>query len=119
MKHIFFNQSMDIDCESEWIKINRPYNQDAKCCKKTIKSIQIIWQEVQFVPITNPKGILLLYYTNYTESKKLFSQYDISIENNIDDSLMIDINSNYSYFKVKFISEDIISGLLDIAVCEC
>jgi len=110
MKIIYFNESLSNNFESNWLKIP----QKNKYYSKNIRSIEIIWSNVQFNPVPSPEGFIKLYYSNSMDSQDEFATIIINNAENLNNPELIEINNAFKYLKIKFEQNDIISGLLNI-----
>jgi len=110
MKIIYFNESLSNNFESNWLKIP----QKNKYYSKNIRSIEIIWSNVQFSATPSPQGMIKLYYSNSMEGMEEFATIIINNAENLNNPELIEINNAFKYLKIKFEQNDIISGLLNI-----
>lgn len=110
MKIIFSDEQMNLELESEWIKIK----QRSRFYSKYISSLELIWKDVTFDAVPAPFGELKLYYSNSMNVQDEFYLLAINSSDNLSSPELLEINSAFAYLKIHYLPNDILNGKLNI-----
>lgn len=102
---IFSGQPAESDFETEWFPTAiEDFNRE----KTTTVSIQVVWDNIT----GTPDGTIDLFAANQEDFPSCGDRYNINSVSNIDDSLIIILDSAFRFIKLKYSKNDITGGEL-------
>jgi len=110
-RQILTNYPCDSDYRSPWIptRIEKNPNQRKEL---SAVSLQIAWDQLT----GTPDAVLEIIVTNDLKFSTIAKTISIDSASNIDDSLMIIMNSSFAYFSIKYIKNSLTGGNLSVSL---
>ena len=110
-RQILTNYPCDSDYQSPWIPTRIGKNPNQR--KELIAvSLQIAWDQLT----GTPDAALEIIVTNDLKFSTIAKTINIDSVSNINDSLMIMMNSSFAYFSIRFIKNSVTGGKLSVSL---
>ncbi|MDA3844625.1 MAG: hypothetical protein PF588_09695 [Candidatus Kapabacteria bacterium] len=110
-RQILTNYPCDSDYRSPWIptRIEKTPNQMKEL---SAVSLQIAWDQLT----GTPDAVLEIIVTNDLKFSTIAKTINIDSASNLNDSLMIMMNSSFAYFGIRFIKNSVTGGKLSVSL---